>query len=209
MIRGRAYAPLKRAVDVVVAGAGLVVAAPVMAVVAVAVARDLGRPVLFTQARPGLHGEVFTLYKFRSMKSADQFDHPTTDADRLTPFGQRLRSTSLDELPSLVNVLKGDMSLVGPRPLLPDYLDLYTPRQARRHEVRPGVTGLAQVSGRNAVTWEERFEKDVEYVERLSLGLDLAILGRTVRAVLTREGVSAEGEATMPRFRGAQPGAVA
>jgi lipopolysaccharide/colanic/teichoic acid biosynthesis glycosyltransferase len=153
--------------------------------------------VLFRQVRPGLAGQPFELVKFRTMRSGTG-----SDAERLTSLGRFLRSTSLDELPELWNVLRGDMSLVGPRPLLVEYLDLYSPRQARRHEVRPGITGLAQVAGRNLVGWDERFELDVEYVERRSLGLDLRILWRTAVAVVRREGVTAEGEATMPPFRG-------
>lgn len=203
----RGYARLKRAIDVAVAGAGLMLTAPVMAGTAVAVAKNLGRPVLFTQLRPGKDGRVFTLYKFRSMKAEGQFDGPVTDADRLTPFGRLLRSTSLDELPSLWNVLRGDMSLVGPRPLLPEYLDLYTPRQARRHEVRPGITGLAQVSGRNTVGWEDRFDLDVKYVENVSFCQDVWILWRTIRSVAVREGITAEGQMTMSRFTGTHPAA--
>lgn len=198
------YATVKRAVDAVGAGVLLVGAAPVMGVTAVAVARKLGRPVLFTQQRPGLNGEVFTLYKFRTMANPDPARGLVTDEQRLTPFGSFLRSTSLDELPSLLNVLKGDMSFVGPRPLLISYLDRYSPRQARRHEVRPGITGLAQVSGRNELPWDERFEKDVEYVDRMSPGLDLRILLKTVTAVLGRRGISAQGQATMREFEGPQ-----
>lgn len=203
MISGKSYLPVKRAMDVMIAAVGIIATAPVMAGTAVAVARDLGRPVLFKQPRPGKDGKVFQLYKFRSMRNPEQFDGPTTDADRLTPFGTWLRSTSLDELPSLFNVLKGDMSLVGPRPLLVEYLPLYSADQARRHEVRPGVTGLAQVSGRNALMWEDRLALDVEYVDQLSLREDVRILWRTVRSVVSREGISAEGEATMSRFTGA------
>ncbi|MCV7456592.1 sugar transferase [Micrococcus luteus] len=196
------YPRVKRAGDAALAGLGLIVTAPLMAATAAAVAVKLGRPVLFTQERPGLGGEIFTLYKFRSMKEVSQFEGPVSDADRLTPFGQSLRASSLDELPSLWNVLRGDMSLVGPRPLLPEYLELYSARQARRHEVRPGITGLAQVSGRNAISWEQKLELDVHYVENFSLALDVMVLWRTVRSVLTREGISADGEATATRFRG-------
>ncbi|MFW5469842.1 sugar transferase [Knoellia sp. CPCC 206435] len=191
---------VKRALDVGLSGLALVVSAPVQVVVAVLVLLAHGRPVLFRQARPGLHGEVFELVKFRTMRHPD--DTHVIDADRLTRVGRFLRSTSLDELPTLVNVLRGDMSLVGPRPLLVDYLERYSPAQARRHEVRPGVTGLAQVSGRNALSWEDRFALDVEYVERRSLGLDLSIIGRTATAVLRRQGISGEGEATMSPFLG-------
>ena len=192
----------KRAVDVAVAGALLLASAPVQAVVAVAVAARLGRPVLFRQRRPGLHGEPFTILKFRTMRPVDVPAGRVDDASRLTRLGRFLRATSLDELPTLVNVLHGDMSLVGPRPLLMAYLTRYSPAQARRHDVRPGLTGLAQVSGRNAVGWDERLALDVEYVDTRSMRLDLTILRRTVGAVLRREGISADGEATMPEFVG-------
>lgn len=192
---------IKRAFDLAVAVPALVVSAPVQAVVALLVARKLGRPVLFRQVRPGRHGEPFELIKFRSMLP------PTSDAvggaddeARLTPFGRLLRSTSLDELPSLWNIVRGDMSLVGPRPLLMRYLDRYTPEQARRHEVKPGLTGLAQVSGRNAVAWEKKFELDVRYVDERSLALDLRILLATVRAVVARTGVTADGQSTTTEF---------
>ena len=192
----------KRALDVAVAGALLLASAPVQAVVAVAVAARLGRPVLFRQRRPGLHGDPFTILKFRTMRPVDVSAGRVDDASRLTRLGRFLRATSLDELPTLVNVLHGDMSLVGPRPLLMAYLTRYSPAQARRHEVRPGRTGLAQVSGRNAVGWDERLALDVKYVDTRSMGLDLTILRRTVGAVLRREGISADGEATMPEFVG-------
>jgi lipopolysaccharide/colanic/teichoic acid biosynthesis glycosyltransferase len=192
----------KRAVDVAVAGPLLLASAPVQAVVAVAVAARLGRPVLFRQWRPGLHGEPFTILKFRTMRPVDVPAGRVDDASRLTRLGRFLRATSLDELPTLVNVLHGDMSLVGPRPLLMAYLTRYSPAQARRHDVRPGLTGLAQVSGRNAVGWDERLALDVEYVDTRSMRLDLTILRRTVGAVLRREGISADGEATMPEFVG-------
>ena len=192
----------KRAVDVAVAGPLLLASAPVQAVVAVAVAARLGRPVLFRQRRPGLHGEPFTILKFRTMRPVDVPAGRVDDASRLTRLGRFLRATSLDELPTLVNVLHGDMSLVGPRPLLMAYLPRYSPAQARRHDVRPGLTGLAQVSGRNAVGWDERLALDVEYVDTRSMRLDLTILRRTVGAVLRREGISADGEATMPEFVG-------
>jgi lipopolysaccharide/colanic/teichoic acid biosynthesis glycosyltransferase len=165
--------------------------------------RKLGNPVFFTQVRPGLRGVPFTLIKFRTMLDAyDGKGDPLPDEKRLTKFGQFLRSTSLDELPELFNVLKGDMSLVGPRPLLMEYLDRYTPEQARRHEVRPGITGWAQVNGRNALSWEEKFKLDVWYVDNLSLWLDIKILWMTVFKTLRREGISAAGEATMPPFMG-------
>jgi lipopolysaccharide/colanic/teichoic acid biosynthesis glycosyltransferase len=201
-VRRRRYLPLKRAVDVAVSGIGLVVTAPVMAAVAVAVRRDLGSPVLFRQQRPGRDGRPFELVKFRTMRTLGPADSVATDGERLTPFGRWLRGTSLDELPTLWNVFRGDMSLVGPRPLLMEYLDRYTPEQARRHEVRPGVTGLAQVRGRNLLGWDEKFAADVEYVDRLGPVLDARILLATVASVLRRTGISAEGEATMPRFLG-------
>jgi lipopolysaccharide/colanic/teichoic acid biosynthesis glycosyltransferase len=190
----------KRAIDVTVSAVGLVVSAPVQLVTAGVVLAVHGRPVLFRQPRPGRDGVVFELVKFRTMRHPDATH--VTDADRLTRVGRFLRSTSLDELPTLWNVLKGDMSLVGPRPLLVEYLPRYTPEQARRHEVRPGVTGLAQVSGRNGLSWEDKFALDVEYVDRRSLRLDLSILVRTVRSVLRRQGISGEGEATMSVFMG-------
>jgi lipopolysaccharide/colanic/teichoic acid biosynthesis glycosyltransferase len=194
------YDRVKRLVDVVVAVAGLLLLAPVLLAVALAVRLRLGRPVLFRQRRPGLGGELFTLVKFRTMtgEAAD----PATDRDRLTRLGRWLRATSLDELPTLWNVLRGEMSLVGPRPLLPQYLPRYTPRQARRHEVRPGITGLAQVRGRNTLSWEEKFAYDLEYVREQSLGLDLRILADTVRTVLRRDGINAPGAATAHEFEG-------
>lgn len=196
----RSYDALKRTLDVAVSGIGLVVSAPIQLATAGVVLASMGRPVLFRQARPGKDGVVFELVKFRSMRHPDATH--VTDAERLTKVGRFLRSTSLDELPTLWNVLKGDMSLVGPRPLLVDYLARYSPEQARRHEVRPGVTGLAQVSGRNALDWDEKLALDVEYVDHRSLALDLRILVRTVAAVLRRAGISQEGQATMSEFTG-------
>jgi lipopolysaccharide/colanic/teichoic acid biosynthesis glycosyltransferase len=196
----RRYDVTKRALDVTVSAVGLVVSAPVQVVTAGVVLVAHGRPVLFRQARPGRDGVVFELVKFRTMRHPDATH--MTDAERLTSVGRFLRSTSLDELPTLWNVLKGDMSLVGPRPLLVEYLPRYSPEQARRHEVRPGVTGLAQVSGRNGLGWEDRFALDVEYVDRRSWRLDLEILARTVRSVLRRQGISGGGEATMSVFMG-------
>ena len=204
-MRGPSYDPLKRLLDVLVAAALLVLTSPVQAIVALAVRRNLGSPVLFRQPRAGQGGAVFELTKFRSMTDPDPEAGLVTDEERLTPFGSWLRSTSLDELPALGNVLRGDMSLVGPRPLLVRYLDRYTPEQARRHEVRPGITGLAQVSGRNALSWEERFRLDVEYVDRRSLMLDARIVWATIRVVLGRRGIAAEGTATMTEF-GITPG---
>jgi lipopolysaccharide/colanic/teichoic acid biosynthesis glycosyltransferase len=194
---------VKRLIDVAVAATALVVLAPVLALVAVAVRVSLGAPILFRQERPGLGGRLFTLYKFRTMLHAtDASGAPLADAARLTTFGRFLRATSLDELPELWNVLRGDMSLVGPRPLLPEYLALYSSEQARRHAVRPGLTGWAQVHGRNAVSWDERLALDVWYVDRRSIRLDLKILAKTALIVLRRDGISAPGEATMTRFRG-------
>lgn len=196
------YDGVKRVLDVTVAGVGLIVASPFLAVVSFAVAVGLGRPVVFRQDRPGKNGEIFRLVKFRSMRNVDEARGLLSDEQRLTRFGRALRSTSLDELPTLLNVLKGDMSLVGPRPLLVQYLPRYTPEQARRHEVRPGVTGLAQASGRNGLGWPEKFALDVEYVDNRSFQLDLKIIGMTISAVLKRDGIEAEGHATAPEFMG-------
>ncbi|KPG78539.1 sugar transferase [Frigoribacterium sp. RIT-PI-h] len=200
--RRAVYETTKRALDVLCASSALVLLAPVMLVVASSVAVFLGRPVLFRQMRPGRHGEPFALVKFRSMRDLDTADGPLSDADRLTRFGRLLRSTSLDELPSLVAVVRGDLSLVGPRPLLMQYLPLYSEHQHRRHEVRPGLTGLAQVSGRNLLDWDERFDLDVRYVDERGLLLDLRIMARTVGCVLRRTGVSAAGEVTCSPFTG-------
>lgn len=194
---------IKRAFDLVVAIVGLIVLSPVIGVVTFLVYRKLGTPVLFRQQRPGLHQQPFEMLKFRSMLDArDASGALRPDSDRLTHFGRWLRSTSLDELPGLWNVLKGEMSIVGPRPLLMEYLPLYSPEQARRHECRPGLTGWAQINGRNTVGWDERFKMDVWYVENQSLWLDLKIIALTIGKVVRRSGISAEGEATMPRFRG-------
>lgn len=176
---------------------------PVTAIVAVLVRRKLGSPVLFRQLRPGKDGKLFEMMKFRSMLDKDGADgKPLPDSERLTPFGARLRSTSLDELPALWNVFKGDMSLVGPRPLLPDYLPLYSPEQARRHDVLPGITGWAQINGRNSISWSSKFELDVWYVDNRSLWLDIRIIALTLLKVVKRDGISADGEATMPKFSG-------
>jgi sugar transferase EpsL len=194
---------LKRLLDIAVAATGLALVAPVLAVLALAVRLKLGRPILFRQRRPGLHGRPFEMYKLRTMLDRqDAQGRLLPDEERLTPFGRFLRSTSLDELPELLNVLRGEMSLVGPRPLLMEYLARYTPEQARRHEVKPGITGWAQINGRNAIGWEERFALDVWYVDHWSLALDLKILFRTVGKVLRRDGISAESHATMPEFMG-------
>jgi len=193
----------KRAFDLIVAVPLLVVLSPAMALLALTVRLVMGSPVIFRQARPGLHGKPFTIDKFRTMTDArDAQGNLLPNEQRLTRFGRFLRSTSLDELPELFNVLKGEMSLVGPRPLHTRYLDRYTPEQARRHEVRPGITGWAQVNGRNALTWEQKFEHDVWYVDNRSLGLDFKILWLTALSVVRREGINAEGHVTMPEFRG-------
>lgn len=195
--------PLKRLFDVIGAGCALLLVAPLLVVIGVLVRVMIGAPVVFHQQRPGLHGQPFTLYKFRTMTDArDANGNLLPDAERLTCFGRFLRRTSLDELPEFFNVLKGDMSLVGPRPLLMQYLDRYTPEQARRHEVRPGITGWAQINGRNALPWEEKFALDVWYVDNHSLILDVKILLMTVVKVLKREDISQEGQATMQEFIG-------
>lgn len=194
------YDRTKRLLDVVISSFAIVLSLPVQAVVAGVIAVKLGRPVLFRQQRPGLNGEAFELIKFRSMKPPrSEFE---SDEERMTAFGAALRSTSLDELPTLWNVLKGDMSLVGPRPLLTLYLGRYTQKQARRHEVRPGITGLAQVNGRNALDWEERLDLDVQYVDERSFRLDAQILVKTFLTVVRRDGITAKGHVTMTEFRG-------
>jgi len=200
--RVRLHNQLQRTLDVTVAALVLVLAAPLMLAVVVLVGWRLGRPVFFRQRRPGLHGRSFTMVKFRTMRDSDPERGLVTDADRMTRLGRLLRSTSVDELPTFWNILKGDMSLVGPRPLLVHYLDLYSPQQARRHLVRPGLTGLAQVRGRNALSWETRFDLDVWYVEHRTLPLNMRILGETFLTVLRRENITAEGEVTMPQFTG-------
>ena len=200
--RRHPYDAVKRGIDIVGAGAGLVLLGPVIGATALLVRAKLGSPVVFRQDRPGRDGKIFKLYKFRSMLNVDDTKGLVSDAERLTSFGKALRSTSLDELPSLLNVLRGDMSLVGPRPLLVAYLDRYTPKQSRRHEVRPGVTGLAQVSGRNVIGWDEKFAMDIEYVDGRSFLLDVKILWGTIRAVFVREGISHDGHVTMEEFVG-------
>ena len=198
---------MKRLFDIFGAVLGLIFLFPVFAFAAWQVRRKMGTPVLFRQVRPGLHGEPFEILKFRTMLNAlDANGNPLPDAERLTPLGNFLRSSSIDELPELWNVLKGEMSLVGPRPLLMEYLPLYSPEQARRHDVRPGITGWAQVNGRNAISWDEKFKLDVWYVDHRSLWLDIRMLWLTLRKVLARDGISATGEVTMPRFTGSQIG---
>lgn len=194
---------IKRLFDFICALLGLLVLLPVIVVVAILIHRKLGSPVFFRQTRPGLNGKPFEMVKFRTMLDAtDKYGNPLPDDQRMTPFGSFLRATSLDELPELWNVLKGDMSLVGPRPLLMEYLPLYSQEQYRRHDARPGVTGWAQVNGRNAISWEDKFRLDVWYVDNQSLWLDVKILFLTVKKVLVRDGISGEGEVTMSRFTG-------
>ncbi|MCK8126382.1 sugar transferase [Pseudoalteromonas sp. SIMBA_153] len=194
---------MKRLFDFIIAFCALLILSLVIIVVAVVIRFKLGSPILFTQNRPGLNGDIFKMMKFRTMLDAkDKQGNLLPDEQRMTKLGSFLRSTSLDELPGLFNVLKGDMSLVGPRPLLVDYLPLYDKEQARRHNVRPGITGWAQVNGRNAISWEQKFELDVWYVDNQSIWLDFKILLLTIRKVFVREGISAEGEVTMTRFKG-------
>jgi lipopolysaccharide/colanic/teichoic acid biosynthesis glycosyltransferase len=206
---------VKRILDFVAAAALIVLLSWLLLILCALVAVRLGTPVIFRQERPGLRGRLFTLYKFRTMTGERYTEEDEKvgrgaagellpDEERLTPFGQKLRAMSLDELPELVNILKGDMSFVGPRPLLVKYLPRYSAEQARRHDVRPGLTGLAQVSGRNAITWDEKFDYDVRYVGEVSFALDCRVLAATFRAVVTRDGISADGDATMPEFLGSE-----
>lgn len=196
---------LKRLLDIIIASIALILLSPLYAFVAYKVKKNLGSPVLFRQVRPGLHGKPFEMIKFRTMKDAvDAQGNPLPDSERLTPFGKMLRSTSLDEMPELWNVIKGDMSVVGPRPLLMEYLPLYNEEQAKRHNVRPGMTGHAQVNGRNAISWEEKFKLDTWYVENQSTVLDFKIMLKTVQKVIAKDDISAEGEATMTRFTGSK-----
>ena len=194
---------IKRTLDILGASFGLIVFSPILIVVSLMIRREMGSPVLFRQTRPGRHGKPFQMIKFRTMRDAIDADgRPLPDAERLTKLGRFLRASSLDELPELWNVLKGEMSLVGPRPLLMEYLPLYSPEQARRHEVRPGVTGWAQVNGRNAISWDQKFALDVWYVDNRSLWLDLKIIWLTIRKVIKRDDISAAGEATISKFTG-------
>ena len=193
----------KRLFDIIASASGLIFLSPVFLILIYLIRKNLGEPVFFTQERPGKNGKPFKMIKFRSMRDAvDKDGNPLPDSERLTPFGKKLRATSLDELPELWNVLKGDMSLVGPRPLLMSYLPLYNEFQNRRHEMRPGVTGWAQVNGRNALSWDEKFAHDIWYIDHYSFWLDMKILFLTVKKVFIKEGISAEGEATMPYFTG-------
>ena len=194
---------VKRIVDLFFSLIALMVLSPVMIITAIIVRAKLGSPVLFKQERPGLNGRVFTMYKFRSMTSEkDASGNLLSDEIRLTGFGKKLRSTSLDELPELLNVIKGDMSLVGPRPLMISYLELYSDEQKRRHDVRPGITGLAQVNGRNALTWTRRFEYDVEYVNNISFLLDISIIAKTIGTIISRKGITSNTSVTMEDFNG-------
>lgn len=196
---------IKRLLDIVYSLGFILCFWWVYIIVAILVKKKLGSPVLFKQQRPGLNGKVFTMYKFRSMTDAKDKDGKLlSDEERLPRFGQLLRATSLDEIPEFFNILKGDMSLVGPRPLLVQYLERYNERQARRHEVRPGITGWAQVNGRNAISWEQKFEYDVEYVEKCSFFLDIKIIFMTIKKIFIREGISQEGNVTMEEFRGSK-----
>ena len=194
---------LKRLLDIIIASIALILLSPLYAFVAYKVKKNLGSPVLFRQVRPGLHGKPFEMIKFRTMKDAvDQQGNPLPDSERLTAFGQMLRSTSLDEMPELWNVIKGDMSIVGPRPLLMEYLPLYNAEQAKRHNVRPGMTGHAQVNGRNAISWEEKFKLDTWYVENQSIWLDFKIMLKTVKKVIAKDDINQAGEVTMTKFTG-------
>ncbi|MEB3793041.1 sugar transferase [Acinetobacter sp. IK40] len=194
---------MKRLLDIIIASIALVLLSPLYAYVAYKVKKNLGSPVLFRQVRPGLHGKPFEMIKFRTMKDAiDERGNPLPDSERLTPFGKMLRSSSLDEMPELWNVIKGDMSIVGPRPLLMEYLPLYNKEQAKRHEVRPGMTGHAQVNGRNAISWEQKFKLDTWYVENRSLWLDFKIMLQTVKKVIAKDDINEAGEATMTKFTG-------
>jgi len=198
---------LKRLLDIIIAGTALIILSPLYAFITYKVKKNLGSPVLFRQIRPGLHGKPFEMIKFRTMKDVvDEQGKPLPDSERLTPFGQMLRSTSLDEMPELWNVIKGDMSIVGPRPLLMEYLPLYSPEQARRHDVRPGMTGHAQVNGRNAIGWDEKFKLDTWYVENQSVWLDFKIMLKTVKKVIAKDDINEAGAATMTKFTGSSLG---
>lgn len=194
---------VKRAIDIVCSGIGLIVLSPILVITAILIRKNLGSPIFFTQDRIGKDGKVFKMIKFRTMLDAtDKYGNQLPDEERLTSFGKLLRSTSIDELPELVNVFLGDMSLVGPRPLLVEYKDLYSTEQWRRHEVRPGITGWAQVNGRNSISWAERFKLDVEYIDNYNLILDIKILFMTVLKVIKKDGISQDGHVTMEKFNG-------
>lgn len=194
---------IKRLLDIFLAGSGLLLLSPLLLVLVWRIRSEMGAPILFSQNRPGKDGRIFRMIKLRSMRDdIDLRGNLLADEERITPFGLWLRNSSLDELPELWNVLKGDMSIVGPRPLLPEYLSLYSPHQHRRHEVRPGITGWAQINGRNSISWEEKFELDLWYVDNKSTWVDIKIIIKTIRKVVVKEGISASGEATMPKFTG-------
>lgn len=194
---------VKRTIDIVCSGLGLIILSPILLITVILIRIKLGSPIFFTQDRVGKDGKIFKMIKFRTMLDAvDKWGEPLPDEERMTPFGKFLRSTSIDELPELINVFKGDMSLVGPRPLLVEYKELYSPEQFRRHEVRPGITGWAQVNGRNSLSWGDRFKLDVEYVNKYNLFMDIKILFMTVFKVLKRDGISQEGHVTMEKFNG-------
>ena len=194
---------VKRTIDIVCSGLGLIILSPILLITAILIRIKLGSPIFFTQDRVGKDGKIFKMIKFRTMLDAvDKWGEPLPDEERLTTFGKILRSTSIDELPELINVFKGDMSLVGPRPLLVEYIELYSPEQFRRHEVRPGITGWAQVNGRNALGWSERFKLDVDYVDNYNLFMDIKILFMTILKVVKRDGISQEGNVTMEKFNG-------
>jgi lipopolysaccharide/colanic/teichoic acid biosynthesis glycosyltransferase len=201
-MRGGIRDPLKRAFDITIASLLLIITSPIQLAAAIAIRIRLGSPVLFRQTRPGLHAQPFEIVKFRTMLGSDPAPGVADDPARITPLGRWLRASSIDELPTLWNIISGHMSLVGPRPLMTQYLGLYSAEQARRHEVRPGITGLAQVSGRNALSWQDRFRLDIYYVDHHSFAGDLKIIGRTVLSVAMRDGIAPEGEATMPEFFG-------
>ena len=197
------YKVVKRILDIVLSLLGLIILSPLLLVLWIMFRVKVGSPAIFVQERPGLHGKVFKMYKFRSMnENKDENGNLLPPDERLTPFGKKMRSTSLDELPELVNILKGDMSIVGPRPLLVKYLPLYNEEQSHRHDVRPGLTGLAQVMGRNSITWDERFKLDVEYVRHMSFGLDVKIFFKTFEVVFKKEGISSANSETMEEFKG-------
>ena len=197
---------MKRLVDVVISLIALILLSPIFCLVAFKVRKNLGSPIFFLQERPGKDGKLFKMIKFRSMKDAfDKQGNPLPDDQRITPFGHKLRATTFDEMPQLINVLKGDMSIVGPRPQMKDFLEHYTPEQMRRHEVKPGMTGLAQVSGRNNLSWEEKFELDVQYLETQSIWLDFKIMFKTVKVMLTKEGINAPGHVGPSLFQGNDP----
>lgn len=197
------YLIVKRIMDIIISILGLIILSPVLLIISILICIKLGQPVIFGQERPGKGGKIFKLYKFRTMTNENDEDgNLLPDEKRLTKFGKMLRATSLDELPELINIIKGDMSIIGPRPLLVKYLPLYNEEQSKRHNVRPGLSGLAQINGRNAITWEEKFKYDVEYVEKMTFWLDIKIFFMTIRKVLKREGINAQSDSIMEEFKG-------